>query len=82
MNPGILWKYTSGIFEVYLKCNSFKKVKFTTNINKKVNRKKALNNFLKSENKELWYELKENLENLKKQATRLWKCIADNGTLK
>ena len=53
MNPGILWKYTSGIFEVYLKCNSFKKIKFTTNINKKVNRKKVLNNFLKSENEEL-----------------------------
>ena len=63
MNPGILWKYTSGIFEVYLKCNSFKKIKFT--------RKEVLNNFLKSENKELRYELTENLENLKKQATRL-----------
>ena len=50
--------------------------------NKKSNRKKALNNQLKSENKELRYELSENLENLKEQATRLQRCIAENGTLK
>ena len=41
----------------------------TRNINKKLNRKKVLNNCLKSENKELRYELAENLENLKEQAT-------------
>ena len=36
-----------------------------------------------SENKEfLRYELAENLRNLKEQATRLQKCIAENGTLK
>ena len=31
---------------------------------------------------ELRYQLAENLENLKDQATRLQKCIAENGTLK
>ena len=41
----------------------------TRNINKKLNRKKVLNNPLKSENKELRYELTENLENFKEQAT-------------
>ena len=40
------------------------------------------NNRLKSENKELRYELAKNLENLVKQVTRLQKCIAENGTLK
>ena len=54
----------------------------TRNINKKLNRKEALNNRLKSENKELRYQLAENLENLEDQATRLQKCIAENGTLK
>ena len=37
---------------------------------------------MKSENEELRYELSENLENLKEQATRLRRCIAENGTLK
>ena len=36
----------------------------TRNINKKLNRKEVLNNRLKSEDKELRYELVENLENL------------------
>ena len=36
----------------------------TRNINKKLNRKEVLNNRLKSENKELRYQLAENLENL------------------
>ena len=38
---------------------------------KKLNRKNVLNNCLKSENKGLRYELTENLENFKEQATRL-----------
>ena len=50
----------------------------TRNINKKLNRKQVLNNYLKSENKELRYQLAENLKNLKDQATRLQKCIAEN----
>ena len=50
-------------------------------MNKKVNRKEVLNNCPKFESKELKYELAENLENLKEQATRLQKCIAENGTL-
>ena len=54
----------------------------TRNINKKLKRKKVLNNRLKYENKELRFKLAENLENLKEQATRLQKCIAENGTLK
>ena len=54
----------------------------TRNINKKINRRKVLNNCMKSENKELRFELAENLENLKEQATELKKCIAENGTLK
>ena len=54
----------------------------TRNINKKLNRKKVLNSRLKSENKELRYELAENLENLKEQATKLQKYIAENGALK
>ena len=54
----------------------------TRNINKKLNRKKVLNNCLKSENKELRYELAENLENLKEQATKLQKYIPENGALK
>ena len=54
----------------------------TRNINKKLNRKEVLNNRLKSENKVLRYQLAENLENLKEQATKLQKCIAENGTLK
>ena len=54
----------------------------TRNINKKLNRKKVLNNRLESENKELGYKLTENLENFKKQATRLQKCIVAKGTLK
>ena len=37
---------------------------------------------LKSENKELRYQLAENLKNLTEQATGLQKCIAENGTLK
>ena len=41
----------------------------TRNINKKLNRKKVLNNRPKSENNELRYELAENLENLKEQGT-------------
>ena len=53
----------------------------TRNINN-LNGKKALNNHLKSGNKELRYELTENLENFKEQATRLEKCIVENGTLK
>ena len=53
----------------------------TRNINN-LNGKKAFNNHLKSENKELRYELTENLENFKEQATRLEKCIVENGTLK
>ena len=47
-----------------------------------MNRRKVLNNFLKSENKKVTYELSENLKNLKEQATRLRKCIAENGALK
>ena len=54
----------------------------TRNVNKKLNRKKVLNNRLKSENKELKYELAGNLENLKEQATKLRKCIAENEILK
>ena len=45
----------------------------TRNINKKLNRKKTVNDRLKSKNKELRYELAENLENLKEQATKLQK---------
>ena len=45
----------------------------TRNINKKLNRKKTVNDRLKSRNKELRYELAENLENLKEQATKLQK---------
>ena len=37
---------------------------------------------MKSENKEVRYELAENLENLKEQAKRLQNCIAENGILK
>ena len=51
----------------------------TKNINKKLNIKEVLNNHLKSENKELKYQLVENLESLKDQATRLQKYIAENG---
>ena len=54
----------------------------TRNINKKLNRKKVLNNRLKSENKEVRYKLASNLENLEEQATKLQKCIAENGILK
>ena len=54
----------------------------TRNINKKLNRKKVLNSRLKSANKELRYELAENLENLKEQATKLQKYIAENGAIK
>ena len=54
----------------------------TRNINKKLNRKKVLNNRPKSENNELRYELAENLENLKEQAAKLQKYIAENGALK
>ena len=54
----------------------------TRNINKKLNRRKVLNIRLKSENKELRHELWKNLENLEEQATRLQKCVAENGTLK
>ena len=55
----------------------------TRNINKKLNRKEVLNNCLKSEiKKKLRYDLAENSENFKEQATRLEKCIAENGTLK
>ena len=54
----------------------------TRNINKKLNTKKVLNSRLKSANKELRYELAENLENLKEQATKLQKYIAENGALK
>ena len=65
------------------KKNKNKKKKINTiNINKKLNRKEVLNNRLKSEYKELRYQLAENLENLKEQATRLQKCIAENRTLK
>ena len=39
------------------------------NINKKLNRKKVLNNCLKSENKGLRYELMEDLENFKEQTS-------------
>ena len=65
-------------------CRKKRKTKKTKyqNINKKLNRKEVLNNRLKSENKELRYQLAENLENLKEQAARLQKCIAENGTLK
>ena len=52
------------------------------NINEKLNRRKVLNIRLKSENKELRHELWKNLENLEEQATRLQKCVAENGTLK
>ena len=45
----------------------------TRNINKKPNTKEVLNNRLKSENKELRYQLAENLEKLKDQGTRLQK---------
>ena len=51
----------------------------TRNINKKLNSKEVLNNFLKFENNALRYELVENLQNLKEQATWFQKCIADNG---
>ena len=54
----------------------------TRNINKKLNRKEVLNNRLKFENKKLRYKLAENLGNLKEQAKRLQKYIAENGTLK
>ena len=46
------------------------KILNTRNINKKLNRKEVLNNRLKSENKELRFQLAENLENLKDQPTR------------
>ena len=45
----------------------------TRNINKKLNRKKPVNDRLKSENKELRYELAEKLANLKEQATKFQK---------
>ena len=61
--------------------DKLKKLK-TRNINKKLNRKKVLNNCPKSENNELRYELAENLENLKGQAAKLQKNIAENGALK
>ena len=54
----------------------------TRNVNKKLNKKKVLNNRLKSENKELKYKLAGNLGYLKEQATKLQKCIAENGILK
>ena len=38
-------------------------------MNKKLNRKKVLNNCLKSENKGLRYELMEDLENFKEQTS-------------
>ena len=63
-------------------CQKKKNKKTKYQKHKRLNRKEALNNCLKSENKELRYELAENLENLKKQATRLQKCIGDNGTSK
>ena len=47
-----------------------------------LNKTKVQNYYLKSENKKLRYELEENLENLKEQATRWQKFIAENGTLK
>ena len=53
----------------------------TRTVNKKLIRKEVLNNCLKFESKELRYELAQNLENLKEKATRLQKCIAENGTL-
>ena len=49
---------------------------------KQPNRKEFLNNCLKSKNKELRYEVLGNLENLKKQAARLQKFLAENETLK
>ena len=45
----------------------------TRNINEKLNREEVLNNHLKSKDKELRYEVVENLENLKEKATRLQK---------
>ena len=57
-----------------------KKIKYKKQIKNQI--EKSLNNCLKSENKELRYELTENLDNFKEQATRLQKCIVENGTLK
>ena len=54
----------------------------TRNINKRLNSKEVLNNRLKSQNKELRYELAENLENLQEQTARLRKCIVENLTIK
>ena len=64
-------------------CQKKEKLKklHTRNINKKLNRKEVLHNCPRYKNKELRYELVENLENLKKQAIWLQKCIAKNGTL-
>ena len=55
--------------KLYIKKEKLK-ILNTRNINKKLNRKEVLNNRLKSENKELRFQLAENLENLKDQATR------------
>ena len=52
------------------------------NTNKKLSRKEVLDNRLKSENKEVRYQLAENLQNVKGQAAKLQKCIAENGNLK
>ena len=55
--------------KLYIKKEKLK-ILNTRNINKKLNRKEVLNNRLKSENKKLRFQLAENLENLKDQATR------------
>ena len=54
----------------------------TRSKSKKLNRNKSLIWNLKSGNKVLKYKLTENLENVEEQATRLQKCIVENGTLK
>ena len=68
-------------FKTASKKRQIKKNKFQKH-KQKIKQKKVLHICLKSENKELRHELVENLENLKEQATRLQKCIAENGTLK
>ena len=67
-------------FKIVARKRKIKKTKYQKH--KKLNRKQVLKNYLKSENKGLQYQLEEKLENLKEQAARLQKCIAENGALR
>ena len=67
-------------FKIVARKRKIQKTKYQKH--KKLNRKQVLKNYLKSENKGLRYQLEEKLENLKEQAARLQKCIAENGALR